>query len=395
MPTYRYVATNLLTGQILADNLPVVVQSASRVIKGAGRLSGYLPLQQDGKSNHGFINALTPRKSVLWILQDEFPIGGWVVTDTPHQSILNHQLPIQGQSIEWLFSTRHITSALAFNRADLFDIGRGLVSYGTQGTNGRVAGLSLVAGQSGITDSLTFGVSNTLQAAPNVYTGTYADNQPVLDGLTSASAAGNWEWTFDPVIAGSGFGWNFRQGYPAIGQWNSPRPFALTFPGNAIDYARPIMGSNAANWIIATSASNGTGQLFTSQYPHGVDAADLAAGFPRQEAVVMWPGVGVTSQAQIDAYADLLLGQYTAGTMVPAVVLGGETEPLLRELGLGDKVTLSATSELDPAVNGQPGLQISARISGWTLTPPAEKQPEKVLLTLGALVGQVSTGAVS
>lgn len=395
MPSYRYVATNLLTGQILADNVPVVIQSASRVIKGAGRLSGYLPLQQDGNTNSAFISALTPRKSVLWILQDEYPVGGWLIADTPHRSILNNQLPIQGYTIENVLASRHITTALAYTNADLFDIGRGLVNYGTQGTNGQIAGLTLAAGQCGTTDTLNFGVSNTLQAPPNVYIGTYADNQAVLDALTSTSDADNWEWTFDPVIAGSGYGWNFRQGYPAIGQWNSQSPFSLVFPGNCIDYARPIMGSNGGNWIIATSASNGTGQTFTNQFPHGVDTADLAAGFPRQEVVVSWPGVGVTSQAQINAYADLLLGQYSAGTQVPAVVLGGETEPLLRELGLGDKVTFSATSNLDPAVNGMPGLRVSARVSGWTLTPPAENQAEKVVLALGALVGQVSTGTVA
>jgi hypothetical protein len=396
MPTYRYVATNLLTGRILADDLPVVVQSASRVIKGIGRLNGYLPLQQDGVSNSAFVNALTPRRSVLWILQDGYPVGAWVITDTPHQSILSNQLPIQGQSIEWLFSTRHITTALAYTNMDLFDIGRNLVTYGTQGTNGQIAGLTLLPGESGQSDTVTYGVSNSLQAPPNVYSGTYADNQPVLDALTSTSDADNWEWTFDPVIAGTGLGWNFRQGYPAIGQYNAPQPFALTFPGNVIDYGRPIMGSNAANWVIATSAANGTGTTFAAASPHGIDSADLSAGFPRQEAVVMWPGVGVTSQAQINSYADLLLGQYTAGTMVPTVTLGGETEPLLRELGLGDKVNFTAISDLDPATpSGQPGLQISARISGWTLTPPAENQPEKVVLALGALVGQVSTGTVS
>lgn len=396
MATYRYVATDLLTGQILADNVPLVVQSASRVLKGVGRLSAYLPLQQNGVSNSVFVNALTPRRSVVWILQNDYPVGAWWITDAPHQSILSNQLPIQGQTIEGLFAFRHITTALAYTDADLFDIGRGLIGYGTQGTNGQIAGLTLLPGYAGVADSVTFGVSNTLQASPNVYSGTYADNQPVLDALTSTSDADNWEWTFDPVQAGSGLGWRLRQGYPAIGQWNSATPFPLVFPGNCIDYARPIMGSNGGNWLIATSASNGTGTTYTAQYPHGIDTADLDAGFPRQEVVVMWPGVGVTSQTQINSYADLLLGQYSAGTQVPMVVLGGETEPRLTELGLGDKVSFSAISDLDPATaSGQPGLQVTARISGWTLTPPAENQPEKVALVLGALVGQVSTGAVS
>lgn len=399
MPTYRYVATNILTGQVLADNLPIVVNTASRIVNGVGALQGYLPLQQDGKSNSPFISALTPRRSVVWILQDDFPVGAWRVEDTPHRSILDNRLPIVGKTVENIFAKRHILPpGLTYTNTDLFDIGRGLVSYGVssvQGPNAQIAGLTLIGGESGVTDTLTFGVSNTLQAGGNTYLGTYSDNQPVLDALTSTAAADDFEFTFDPAITPSGgYGWNFRQGYPAIGQYATGQQ-VLVFPGNAIDYGRAIMGSNAANYIIATSAANGSGTTYTSQYPHGVDSADLAAGFPVEQAVVSWPGVGVTSQAQVNAYADMLLGQYSAGTMVPAVVVGGSTEPLLRELGLGDRIFFSATSDLDPAVNGRPGLQIQARISGWTLTPPAEGQDEKVVLALGALIGQVSTGTVS
>jgi hypothetical protein len=398
MPTYRYVATNLLTGQLLADDLPVVVISASRHINAVGQISGYLPLQQNGGAGP-FVSALTPRKSVLWILQDEFPVGGWIIWDTPHRSILDNQLPFQGKTLESLFTFRHITSALAYTNTDVFDIARALVAYGVnaavQGQNAGVAGLVMQAGESGVLDTLSLGVSNTLQAPPNVYTGVYATNQPVLDALITLAAADAFEFTFEPAVSGTGFGWLLRLGYPALGQWNTPSPFALTFPGNALDYARPVMGSGAGNILIVTSASNGTGLTFLAAAPHGVDTADLNAGYPAQQQVVSWPGVGVTSQAQINAYADEQLGLYTAGTMVPTVTVGGGTEPLLRELGLGDLVNFAATSALDPAVNGQPGLQLQARIAGWTLTPPAEKQSEQVVLALGALVGQVSTGGVS
>lgn len=398
MTAYRFVATNLLTGQVLADDLPVVVQSASRQISGVGAINGYLPLPQGGLSAPG-IAALTPRKSVLWILQDQFPVGAWIIWDTPHRSILDNQLPFSGKTLESLFTFRHITTALSYTNADVFDIARDLVVYGTnpaiQGQNAGVAGLRLSSAESGVLDSLTLGVSNTLQASGNTYTGSYADNQPVLDALTTLAAADEFEFTFEPVLEGTAFGWRLRLGYPALGQWNTQTPLTLTFPGNVIDYGRPIMGSNAANILIATSAANGTGMTFTNQAPHGIDQADLDFGNPAQQQVISWPGVGVTSQNQINTYADEQLGLYTAGTMVPTVTVGGQTEPLLRELGLGDKVNFAATSVLDPAVNGQPGLQLQARIAGWTLTPPAENQAEKVVLNLGALVGQASTGGVS
>jgi hypothetical protein len=157
------------------------------------------------------------------------------------------------------------------------------------------------------------------------------------------------------------------------------------------------MGSNAANWVIATATANGTGDPFVSASPHGVDTADLAAGFPLEQVAISWPGAGVTSQAQINAYADEQLGVYTAGTMLPNLVLGGGQNPPVREIGLGDAVYLAASSELDPEDpdDGSPGLQLAARIVGWSVQPPNEDQDEEITITAGQLTGQISTGTVS
>lgn len=399
MSTYRYAATNVLTGQLLWDDLPLKVSSCSRVINGVGQLSGYLDLQADTALNRTYMNALTPRKAFLWVLQDGFPVWVGQVTDTPHRSILDHQLPVVAKTPENIFAGRRITGALAFVNTDLFDIARGLIRYGMDprlGPNAQIPQLSLQTGLAGETDTITFGTSNTLTASVNTFYGTYSDYQSVLDALTSEASAAGFEFTIEPFVTSMGnYAMLLRLGAPALGQGTPSQ--TLLFPGQVLDYARPVMGSNAANYVIGTSAASGSGATFTSQYPHGVDSADLAAGFPLQQTSISWPGAGVTSQAQINAYTDQQLGAYTAGTMVPSVILGGNQKPLLRELGLGDAIGFAADSELDPAdpVTGAPGLQIQARITGWTLTPPGENQDEQVALNLGALVGQTSTGTVS
>lgn len=407
MSTYRYVSTNILTGQVYHDNLPLVVSSASRILgpsgQGIGALTGYLPLQSNSTLNSLYVNALTPRKTLLWMLQDDFPIWVGVLWDTPHRSIKDNQLPIQAQTLESLFAKRLITGALTYTNTDVLSIARALIAYGVStliGPNAQVAQLNLPPTSllAGVTDTLTFGVSNTLTAAGNTYEGDYSDEQSILDALSTTAAADTFEYTFEPTLtSGGGYGINLRLGYPALGQYNTPTQL-LMYPGNALDYARPIMGSNSANYIVGTSAANGSGTTYTSTPPNGVDAADLAAGFPLLQVAITWPGVGVTSQAQINSYVNTQLGQYTAGTMVPWVELGGNQEPLLREIGLGDAITFVATSPLDGrGPGGAPGLQVQARISGWTVTPPAEEveQAEKIVLGLGALVGQVSTGTVS
>lgn len=400
MSTYRYAATNVLTGQLLWDDIPLKVSSCNRVINGVGQLSGSLDLTANTQLNSTYINALTPRKTFLWVLQDGFPVWVGRVMDTPHRSILDHELPIIAKTPESIFSKRLITGALAFANADLFDIARALIRYGTDarlGPNAQIAQMSLPSGLAGATDTWTFGTSNTVTAGANTYYGLYSDNQPVLDALTALATADGFEFTIEPQVTSMGnYAMAWRFGYPTLGQGVTAATQVLQFPG-MIDYARAIMGSNAANHVIATSAANGTGNPFVSQLPHGLDGPDFTAGFPLEQVAVSWPGTGVTSQAQINAYADQQLGVYTAGTMLPSLILGGNQKPLLRELGLGDAIGFAATSELDAAnpVDGSPGLQLAARIVGWTLTPPGENQDEQVALAVGQLAGQISTGTVS
>lgn len=400
MNTYRYIATNPLTGVVLADNLPLVVHSASRAIGAAGRLDGYLPLNtQSPAATAGYLAALIPGQSMVWILQNGYPIWCGIVLDSPHRSIKSHQYPITAYTPEHILSMRLIQTALTYTNVDVAAILRSLITYATTGNsiaiNAGIAGLSLGSALLGITDTVTFGVSNTLTAAGNTYSGTYADEQAVLDAASTLANADEFEWTFAPQLNGSALQIGLQVGAPAIGQYNNPRPLVLMFPGAVIDYARPIMRSQAANYLIGTSTANGTGTTYTSQAPNGVDTNDLRQGNILQQLAVSWPGVGVTSQAQINTYVNTLLSQYTAGTMVPSLVLGGGTEPDLTELGLGDAVAFAATSDLDPpGPNGEPGLQVTARMTGWSLQPPAEQQPEELTVHLGALVGSTGIGGV-
>lgn len=399
MSTYRYVATSILTGAALADSIPLVVRSATRVISGIGRLDGYLPLNtQSAKATAGFMAALIPGQSMLWILQDGYPVWCGAVLDSPHQSIKTHQYPVTAYTVEQILQTRLVRGALSYTNTDVFDIARSLVAYAVansgQIVNAQIAGLVLGSGESGITDTWTFGVSNSLQAGGNVYSGSYSDNQPILSALTTLGQADEFEFTFDPRLNGSALQISLHLGAPAIGRYNSPAVL-VTFPGAVDDYARPVMRSQAANWIIGTSASNGTGTTYTSQYPHGVDANDLDQGNILQQVAVTWPGTGITSQAQIDQYTDSLIAKYTAGTMVPSIVLAGNTTPRLTEIGLGDAIRFAATSDLDPpGPGGQPGLQLTARVTGWSLQPPASGQREQLTLSLGALVGSTGIGGV-
>lgn len=406
MSTYSYCSTDVVTGRLLAAEIPLRVQSASRVLSAAGQLSGYLPLSQDPVATRAYVRALTPRRSMLWMLQDGTPIWGGIVWDTPHQDVLTNQLPITAQTPESLIAKRLIPSAGTFT-GDVYDILRALFGYATGqlisqfpsviGPNAGIAGLAMQQGESGIADTLTLGVSNVLQVGGNVYTGSYSNWQNILTAAQTLASADEVEFTFEPMMDGNGnLYFYLRFGTPGLGRYDNPG-WRLIHPGNVRTYGRPIMGSQAANQVIASSSANGSGKTYTSQPPHGFDTADLDNGFPLLQVATSWPGVGVTSQAQADAYADWLLSGYSAGTMVPSPVIAPGAHPLAREIGLGDAVEFAATSNLDPPdpVTGAPGLQLSARVSGWTIVPPEEGQDESFTPTLAALIGDVAGGAVS
>lgn len=406
MSSFSYVATDVLTGRLLAASIPLRVQSASRVVSDVGELTGYLPLDADPALNRAYIEALTPRRSMLWMLQDGFPIWGGIVWDTAHQDVLQNRLPITAKTPESLLAGRLIPSAGAFS-GDVFDIFRQLVGYGLGqlipqfaqviGPNAGIANLSFEQQQAGFSDELTLGVSNVLQAAGSIYEGTYSNWQTILSAAQQFATADEFEFTVEPIRdAGGNLGFLVRLGAPGIGRYDNPG-WQLRYPGNVQTYGRPVMGSQAANQLIVTSSANGSGQTYTSQSPHGVDTADLDAGFPLMQVAATWSGVGVTSQAQANQYADYLLAGYSAGTMVPSVTIAGGMEPLARQISLGDAVAFVATSNLDPADpnTGAPGLRLTARLSGWTVVPPEEGQAESFTPHLGALVGQISTGTVS
>lgn len=396
MSTYRYVATHVLTGALLADNVPLNVSSMSRAINGVGKLDGYLPL---GPSTSPFVRALVPDQTVIWALQNGYPIWGGLFTDSDHTSVKTHQLPMTAYTPEAILSARLIRTALTWVNADIYDIARGIVQYAfspARGPNAALAGLMMGTRESGILDSLTLGVSNTLTAGGDTYTGSYLSNQDCGSGLSTFADSDELEYEFAPVLNSGVLQFAFRVATPALGRYNNPA-ITLLHPGVVSDYARPIRRSSSANDIQGTSAASGTGAVFVSQPGYGLDTADLAQGNILRQTAVQWPGSGVTSQAMINQWTNSQIARFTAGTMVPSITLEGEQTPALTQIALGDALKFAATSDLDPAdpATKAPGLQLTARMTAWSLQPPGPNgQEEQLKLTLGALVGSTGVGGV-
>lgn len=390
-----------MSGAVLADTIPLQVQSFSAQLNGSGTLSGSLDLQENYALNQPFISALECRRAVLWVLADGYPAWAGVVWDWPDMSRTGGTLPISAQTIDSVFSKRLITDTLNYPQVDLFKVFVDLCNYGRTKMSSyistvspavtRSAGyLSLVATRGRIARLVIPPVSLVSSGVPWTASYTYSDLTQVSSAWSDMCASGNLEYVFQPGLDSSGNLAIFLQlGYQQLGRPLGEAGYTLDYGGggNVLDYGYQRTGSQSANYIWATAPPNGAALQWGSIYPHGADLGDLDAGYPLLEATASWQGSVVTSQAQVDSFADGHVALVTAGMATPTVIIGGGGYPGVKDIVLGDAVEFVATSPLHPArSDGTPGLQQQVRITGYTVTPSGPQQQEQISLTTSGVI---------
>ena len=373
----------------MGDYLPIEPQSFSDVINGGGTFTGSLSLiagvsQQAGAENLAVQNAanvaaITPRKAMMWVLQDGTPVWGGILWDWAPTTILQWQMPVQAATLDFLLGRRIIETDLVFTNADVFDMARGIVQYAFgKGPGYQVAGVTYSAALSGITDSLTFPGSQ---------------RQDCLTALGTLVSTYGIEFHFRPYMdQAGGLHLSLDLGYPALGQPYPASGLAYSFPGNLLDYAFVATGSSGANRLIGSAqntTASGTGTAYTGS---AADDTDIANGYPVTEQVVSPVGVTFTSDAQVSAYCAGLLPSYTATQLAPLVILGNGQYPPIAVTPLGSYCSVAFTSPLHPAnADGSPGFTGSGRVVSWQVFPPTSQQAEYSELQLGAMPLEGST----
>lgn len=389
MATYRYVTTNILTGRVLADTLPLrVTDFASNLGTGQpGQLRGSLTLPvltdaQAAAAQAAYIGALEPERSMLWVLQDGLPIWVGPVWDWPHTSAAANQLPIQAEEIWSLFlRRREIRADQTFAAGtDIFTVIRALLTYATtgKGASGVVAGLTLGTSLSGITLSAPLTVAAT--------------NLPKVGAVVAQlTAQYGIEATLAPGLDSNGnLVIRLLLGAPTIGRPAATTGLQLRYPGAATDYGYPRAGAASTNSLIATASASGgvSGSWSSNPATHGLNSAALAAGYPLLEDSYYYSTTAIATQAQIDAVADGRLPAVTGTRTIPTVTIGGGAFPAAGQVQLGDEAYLIATSTLHPAAaDGSPGLEALVRIIGWKVSPGGDGTAE----TTDYLLGGIST----
>jgi hypothetical protein len=378
MSTYRYLTTAVRSGTLLAESIPLHVGRFARALGNAGQ-----PRQLDASLDLGvlpavtqaaYLAALEPCRSMLWVLQDELPVWAGIIWDWPVTSGASGKLPIQATEIGSLFARRQIRTDRVFAGADLFAVVQGLLNYAVGKTYGEVGNLAVGTAVSGTSATITFPAANLSKVADAVsqFCAQYGVEYAFTPGWNATATT--------PVI-------NLQLGYPTLGRAVASTNLQLLYPSEfVLDYAYARMGSNSVNDLLATAPNAGT-TPWQSAAPHGRYTTDLTTGYPLLEDSTAYTAAAVTTQAQIDAYADGRLSAVKGRPTVPSVTIGGGGTPTVGQLQLGDEAMLVATSPLHPAAGTamEPGLQQLVRIIGWEVTPPADGQTESTKVLLGGV----------
>lgn len=243
---YRYLSTNILSGQIQGDWIPMIPQSCTRAINTIGTFTGALSLAAgSARELRAWVAAMECEKSVLWIFQDTAPAWCGIIWDWPHQSVLDNTLPVSASTPESLFARREIRDDLVFTDADIFDIFRSLCTYAlSKEPGGQMAGFTMGSNQAGVTASITYSAT---------------DLKKVYDAQTDLISAYGFEYSVRPAVDGSGNVYMALDlGLPEIGLPPESSRLAWSFPGALLDYKFPRTGSTSANRFTATASASGT-----------------------------------------------------------------------------------------------------------------------------------------
>lgn len=376
MTSYRYQATNALTGEMLADWIPLKVDSFARHLSATGDMTATLDLHADPRYNAHYLEALEPRRTLLWVYDDLLPVWAGIVWDWPHASAASNQLPIRATTAESMLLHRELRLDQSIGTTDVAEIITRLIHYGTTGYGAQLPWLMTPIIPAGKRTSLD--IVNT-------------DSKYILDAINVLASGADFEILWEPRLLG-GITPVVQPliGVPYVGTPPGATNIVLNMPGNCVDYSWPRIGSNSANDVRATATSNaadGTQTQWISGSGFGLDLDDIVAGYPIMQTTVGFPGGIVSVQQMVDTYATNQQTKRRGTATTPTARIGPGLYPQLRDIPIGAYTRLAVTSSLHPQDPGTlgPGLERTARIVGWTCHPASDQQDEYIDLELGEL----------
>lgn len=360
MPDYRYLFADATTGTLLAE-LPLACQSFTQQISAAGTLTGSLAL---GDITPQWRAATTLKRSLVVALRDE-AIAWAGLIDKRRPTNGGTVAEIGAETLEGWLGRQEIQADLTFTAVDVFDIVRGIIAH--------------VAAQAGGDMRIDTGTNLAGYVATIGWLG--KDSTKVSDAIAKlAEVAPGFEYTIGWQRVGTVFTPNLTLTTPGLSAALTDG-ILLEFPGSLTDYGYDETA--APNVVTGVGADTGGGIPLLARVED--TGGELAAGYPRLPGQVQFK-----DEADLTRLTARTTTALTAGLVdyvVPTAELRADADPHFGDFPLGVSARLRATSLYDPAgASGQPGLDVTRRVTGWTVAPGP---PEKVTLSLASTTGKI------
>lgn len=376
MARYRYFTTDLLTGTLLAESLPLDVSKFTDKIQGApGELDATLTLglatgNRNQLSDNALMNATQAGRTALWVERDGQLEWGGVIWNTDWSSASPNLLAIKAQTYESLLDHLENRTTLAYVAQDQFFIMRDLLAT-AQGLGNTGFGIKVNEGE-------TCGVLRD-----RTYNGW--EQKKFGDLMRELSNVQN------------GFEWTLRVGYdeqgapevrlitsyPRLGA-QTPDVFSYEYPGNIADYQWPETFASAANDI--QELGSGDGAVVLSSV--ATDDQALTDGYPRLMASESFRDVSV--QATLDDKAAAAIQAKSGSTILPKLTVNPDTWPVFGSVRSGDDIRVRLTSTRhpkNPDTNG-PGFDGTLRVVGREFAPPNRSRADEQVSLIVAEVNR-------
>lgn len=365
--TYRYITADMATGVPFAE-LPLKCQNFSQLLSGTGSLTATLALG-DVPAHVDWHAATLERHTTINVLRDEDVVwAGPIMKNRPTNN--GRTAEITAETWEGYLARRRIKTTAAFVSVDVFDIVRSLLTSIQTVIGGNVR----MAVTAGTTAGYTQTVTYDQNARPKLLDEIIKLSQVAPHFEFFVTVARDDNGVFNPTL-------NLRK----ITALAEQPPIVAQFPGNVRSYEYPSDGASVANAITGIGKGDSTSQLLVEVID---TSGELASGYP-----IFEDELSLKDEADITRLTALTQTELAARLVdyvVPIVVMDGDSLPTFGSYPLGIGCQLRATSLYHPSgPGGRPGLIVSRRVTGWTVTPSAAGQQEVVQLALATGAGKV------
>lgn len=370
MPTYEYLAAELVGAQQMLTTLPLVGVRFGSLLNGAGPISATLkltPLPPAGHATAGLVreqnrlykDATGPARRALYVLRDGVVMGAYVWWSRAYDPE-TQTISLSGAELWSLLRRRRITWQAAYSLQDQLAIARDIITRSMAVAGGNLA--------------LTLGG----QSSPRTRDRNYFDYEakPVAEAVEElAQVIDGFDFALTAALSGGTISRTVEFGYPRRGRTAAQSGHVFAWGRNITKLAWVEEASSMANSIIGLGKGEGLSKVRTRV----TDTTAFAEGYPLLEDSISLGDIEVLDT--LDGHVRAELAQRARPRTLPQVTVRADSDPPLGSYITGDDCHLVIPSDVDPY--WPDGITEPGRIHAIDVTPTDGSGVETVTLTLG------------